>query len=49
MVLECAREEGEAEEDELGSLADIVDVDALSESAPPVFLLEEEEGLVIQD
>ena len=34
------------DEDELGSLGNIVDVDALSDSAPPVVLLEEFEAVL---
>ena len=34
-------EEPDVEEDDLGSLADIVDVDAMSDTDPPVHLLEE--------
>ena len=45
-------EENDNVEDELGSLADIVDVDALSDSPPPVVpvdILEEEVETILED
>ena len=47
-------QEMEAREDEecnteLGSLADVIDVDAASSSAPPIYILQEELGFEIGD
>ena len=41
--------DGDEVESELGSLGDIVDVDAMSDSPAPLILLEEDFGHYIQD
>lgn len=55
MPLECAVPDGKVHDtatddvDELGSLADIVDVDAMSDSAPPLVVLQEDVETILDD